>query len=184
MLADLAAALAANPAEFLAGAALTTYGIGLIIGAFYALAYLIATWQGEPDPMPREDADTHVVTVLAAPVEHRQEPAYVQPELVRPYVGTLREEVIEGLRVIPSPGEVWAQLDAAGPVCPTCGGPFGNCSCYGKSAPRRDECPLTTDEIRIPAVGETPAFAATVERAETQDLTVRLDQILGRERVA
>ena len=72
-------------------------------------------------------------------------------------------------------------------VCNVCGGPFGACTCHIKNAPK-DECPLTTDEIRIPTAGEAPFHAQLVDetnrRAETQDLTVRLDQIRDRERVA
>lgn len=74
-------------------------------------------------------------------------------------------EQIEGLRVIPSTVHTEPI-----PVAPP------------------DDCALTTDELEIPTEGVAP-IAAEVSafrnrRQETQDLTVRLDQILERERVA
>ncbi len=136
--------------------------------------------------LAREDADTHVIVTPGAVALERWASNVEE-------FGVVLTEALEGLRVIPSSDPPPDDDDFVhdeiiigpklGPVCNVCGGPFGGCTCHIKSAPRND-CPLTTDEIRIPTSGETPAYTATVARAETQDLTVRLDQILERERVA
>lgn len=58
-----------------------------------------------------------------------------------------------------------------GPVCPFCGGPWhAQCPSAPKSAP---ECPLTTDEIRIPTTGDTPEFEAQ-RRGDTCELSAKL----------
>ena len=81
-------------------------------------------------------------------------------------------ETMPVLRVLDGPPPaVTAAL--AGPVCPTCGGPFGNCSCYGKPG---DDCPLTTDTIRIPTTGDTPDYDAQ-RRGDTCDLGAKTQKI-------
>jgi hypothetical protein len=107
--------------------------------------------------------------------------------LARPGVSAWETfEQIPGLRVIehgeePVTDELLTRVrdGLRGPVCPTCGGPFGNCSCYGqKSAPKEsdatqvvDLCPLTTHEFEVPvATGEPPLFAETFERHPSAEL--------------
>jgi hypothetical protein len=108
------------------------------------------------------------------------------------------EDVTAALRVIEHEEEaVTAELiqrvrdGLKGPVCPTCGGPFGNCACYGqiKSGSEKgseatqviDLCPLTTLAFEIPAAEPTPVFGALFKaypHAEltTQNLTAALER--------
>lgn len=150
--------------------------------------------QAEPN-YHRSDADTHVLPMIpgATPPKVPDEPpvakvadeplvADLSPQLaaVARYLGdadavldALAEpaQVIEGLRVIPSPD--------LGPVCPFCGGPWhANCPSAPKSAPTEetqvvDLCPLTTQDIEIPREGEAPfhdAMAAASNQS-TQELS-------------
>jgi hypothetical protein len=176
----------------------------MVLGGLIAIAYLIATWGGvtlgpdsvippvvEPAAVPaarppkshaaREDDDTHVIPGIpgALPpetvavqrfVEAVDEATVVLAEAVQPPLQMLVTawetfEQIEGLRIIPS----------SGPVCPTCGGPFGNCQCYSKSAPMDsgetqvvDLCPLTTQDIEIDS--SAPHFAETFTRHPRAEL--------------
>lgn len=148
----------------------------------------------------RDDADTHVLPAIQGALPPRTggtltnpifvlddgPPALVLPprneertetvsveHLTRPYVA-LQGETIPGLRVIPSVGELWPEEQ--------------------KSAPTEvtqvvDLCPLTTHELEVPQIEATPLFRETFGRhpsaeLHTTDLTVSLDQIAQRERVA
>lgn len=150
-----------------------------------------------PEPnYHRSDDDTHVIPGIPGALPPRTGGTYTGPPFVldesgpaalvippkttpvdhlarRPYVA-LQGETIPGLRVIPS-AELWP---AAGPVCPTCGGPFGNCQCYSqKSAPEEtqvvDLCPLTTQDIVVPSEGEAPFHDAMARESNqsTRDLS-------------
>lgn len=147
-----------------------------------------------PEPNYHRD-DTHVIPGIPGALPPRTGGTYTGPPLVldesgcalvpprpfdhlarRPYVA-LQGETIPGLRVIPS-AELWP---AAGPVCPTCGGPFGACACYSqKSAPMDSEetqvvdlCPLTTQDIVVPSEGEAPFHDAMARESNqsTRDLS-------------
>ncbi len=160
-----------------------------------------------PNYVRREDQDTHVVARIpgATPVLSPQLAAVARylddvdaateaTAAVHRELGVTAWETfeqIEGLRVIPS----------SGPRCPTCGGPFGNCACYQKSAPmfateptpspvrepeetqEIDLCPLTTQDIRIPDDEPTPQYAATPAGDATQELSARMAKIRDKERV-
>jgi hypothetical protein len=204
----------------LAGWGLVAYGVALVVGGLAAIVYMIATWGGVtlgPDPvMPAVEQPT--VPIPRPPKAHlRIEDAETRaipgipgatPPVVEEFIAAVDEatralaeaaqppaqmlatawetfEQIPGLRVIPS----------AGPVCPTCGGPFGNCQCYSqKSAPKEEQtqvvdlCPLTTQDIVIPDEAEAPVAEQVAEHRnrhrETQELSGHMAAIEARERVA
>jgi hypothetical protein len=139
----------------------------------------------------REDADTHVIPSI---------PGAAPPEVTKVLAEFLDdvEEATTVLRVIEHEEEaVTAELlqrvrdGLKGPVCPTCGGPFGNCTCYGQSKSGSEKgseatqvidlCPLTTLAFEIPAAEPTPVFGALFQahpHAEltTQNLTAALER--------
>lgn len=201
----------------LAGWGLVIYGAGMVVGGVIAIVYLIATWGGVtlgPDPVippvaapdtvvlprppkshaAREDDDTHVIVAripgatpeltpqLAAVARYLDDVEAVTEATtaVHHELGVTAWETferVEGLRVIPS----------SGPTCPTCGGPFGACACYGqKSAPKPDPLDVTQD-IVVP-FAEPPIAEAVAEhrnrQRETQELSAHMAKIQDRERVA
>lgn len=65
-----------------------------------------------------------------------------------------------------------------GPVCPICGGPFHPvCPSAPGVFPPFDECPLTTGEIEIPTLGETPVHAGIASREPTRDLGAVMEKV-------
>lgn len=137
----------------------------------------------------RADADTHVVAYIpgATPAESALTDRRIPPYMLAdppPDDDYVCDEIIIGPKLRQETGpsvedldRLAARLCAApdlGPVCPFCGGPW-HAQC--PSAPKRaDDCPLTTDEIRIPTDETVPLYAATV-RGETFDLTEKLKKV-------
>jgi hypothetical protein len=205
MWSDIGVGTAVDPWNLATGIAITTYGMSLVVGALFALAYLVATWPGlgpeagEPEDTPlhpaqdvqpnyaRDDSDTHVIphipgatpadTMAAAALERflnavdaaAEEAAVVCDETGLTPIDGLREERIEDVptEAIERVRTGLAPAEETQPV---------------------DLCPLTTQDIAVPADVSLPLAAEAAahrnRRQETQDLTVNLAEILGRERVA
>jgi hypothetical protein len=178
-------------------------GLLLIAGGVFGLAWIFRYELGYDEPeippviQPDPDRTAIISAVRPAPNYHRDDDTQVIPGIpgalppgrvfnvpagtVDRFIASLDQaavatdavtQAIPGLRVIPS-AALWPEEP--------------------KSAPKEsdetqvvDLCPLTTQDIEVPPAVPTPFFDAAVEyrssRHETQDLTVRLDQI--KERVA
>lgn len=187
-------------------------GLALIAGGVFGLAWIFRDQLGydEPEipPVIEPDPDRTVIlsAVRPAPNYHRDDTQVIPgipgalPPRHAPTIATLSAaspdqwvaqedwinaidsaadateavtQAIPGLRVIPS-AALWPEEQ--------------------KSAPEEtdatqvvDLCPLTTQDIEVPAF-EPPIAAATAEfrsrRSETQDLTVRLAEIRAKESAA
>lgn len=81
----------------------------------------------------------------------------------------------------------WGATQYAGLVCPTCGGPFGNCSCYSQKGSTEETVVLP---VIPPAADLAPQFAALGRffkavdeaRADTDEAMGRLvDDLAGRD---
>lgn len=158
-----------------------------------------------PSPKPRarrEEADTHVIARIpgATPDQWVAQQRWI--EAVDDATRELGEFTrVEGLRVIPHaeerieevPDEVLQRVrdGLRGPVCPTCGGPFGNCQCYSQKfateptpSPVREPDPLdVTQDIVVPFAEPAPAYQETFGKhpaAElgTQELSEKVAKIL------
>lgn len=124
----------------------------------------------------RADADTAVVARIPGATREAPRSGPVGnaiAERIPPYADLTRwpqfSDPTVALRTVPGPCPVEVEkLAARGPVCPTCGGPFGACACVGK-----DDCPLTTDTIDIDRVSTPPLY---VEAGGTFDMTAKLQK--------
>lgn len=139
------------------------------------------------DPPARIDADTAVIPRIPGASLEESALGRIPPYMLAdppPDDDYVCDEIIIGPKLREVTGPTVAELDALaarlraapdlGPVCPFCGGPW-HAQC--PSAPKRaDDCPLTTDEIRIPTDETVPLYAATV-RGETFDLTEKLKKV-------
>jgi hypothetical protein len=159
-------------------------GICFLIAGLIALVWMIAEWGGVtlgPDPEPpafptprhaRPDSDTGVVACIpgATPVAEFVADVDQAANVLRVIEAEVRTDEPGGLLAgLP----VWPAVPIApkaGPVCPTCGGPFGVCQCLTKA-----ECPLTTQEIRVEE--STPEYDAAVRRTRTQDLSALMERV-------
>lgn len=151
-----------------------------------------------PPRHARPDEDTHVIPSI---------PGAMRPQVVQE-VQEVQEQHQAGPVLSPQLRAVARMLDAvdrsadetvvltpiaglreerieAGPGCPTCGGPFGACTCYGqKSAPTSeatqvvDLCPLTTQDIEVRTDETMPIHADIADREPTQELSKTVAKIL------
>lgn len=191
---------ALQPTDYALGMPLVALGMILIVGGIVGLAWIFRYELGydEPEIPPVVDPDRTAIisAVRPEPNYHRSDDdthvfARIPGATPTPAADISDEQlaaVVDGLRHLPSGPELVRfldaldadvrVLDAAGPVCPTCGGPFGACACYGqKSAPMDsgetqvvDLCPLTTQDLpKIPDV-EPPLFAETFTRHPRAEL--------------
>lgn len=223
-----------QPTDYGLGQILTSplimIGLALILGGCSALVWMYRDALGYREPEPE------IPPVVQPPVEQ----AYIHPQQAvaanyrRPDSDTGVVPRIPG--ATPQVGSTGVETDqvkrAAGPVCPACGGPFGNCECYSQKssteetvvlpvilpvadlapqyaalgrffkavgetrantneamtrivddlAGRADDCPLTTQEIAIPAATETPVHRAIADREPTQELSKTVAKILEAQR--
>lgn len=188
-------------------------GIVLILGGCSALLWMYRDALGYREPEPE------IPPVVLPPVEQ----TYIHP--LQPVAANYRRPDSDTGVVARIPGAT----PQAGPVCPVCGGPFGNCECYSQkssteetvalpvvppvadlapqwavlsrffgavdearadtdqamrrlAANARPDCPLTTHELVIPTVGETPVHRAIADREPTQELSKTVAKIMEAQR--
>ena len=184
MLTDLAAQLwPALPLFFLAGCCFVLGGFIWLVAIRRTDVALGPLPAKLADPPARIDADTAVIPRI---------PGVAESALARripPYLAQgWQHETVTALRTVTGPtaeeterlaARLCAPLDI-GPVCPTCGGPWGNCTCATTTA--QAECPLTTDEIpdvtiAIPNPHYGEAYTALYAQPATQDLTEKLKKV-------
>lgn len=122
----------------------------------------------------RPDADTHVIPGIPGATR----PLSPQLRAVARYLDAQAAD--DTVPLTPIAGLREERIEA-GPVCATCGGPFGACTCNIRASEQTqvvDLCPLTTQDLVIPTYGDTPVHREIADREPTQELSKTVAKIL------
>lgn len=122
----------------------------------------------------RPDADTHVIPGIPGATP----PLSPQLRAVARYLDAQAAD--DTVPLTPIAGLREERIEA-GPVCATCGGPFGACTCNIRASEQTqvvDLCPLTTQDLVIPTYGDTPVHREIADREPTQELSGPVAKIL------